>query len=132
VSEHRIRLRGGWECGSSAAPEAVQKRLNLPVRWSREDASRLRLTRRFGRPAFDPSREKLVLELDQVAGIDSLRLNGQAIASVSPERTRYEIALEGALERNTLVLEIDTPAAIQGEPGTAQEWGLIALVIKPR
>jgi hypothetical protein len=131
VSEHRIRLRGGWECCASAPrTDVAERRLNLPIRWSQEDPLRLRLTRRFGRPAFDPSCQKLVLELDQVAGIDSLFLNGQPIAAVSPERTHYEIALDRALERNTLVLEIQRPAAGQGEPATAPEWGVIALVIR--
>ena len=130
VSEYRIRLRGGWECRATATDASRDKRLILPVRWSAERPKRLRLTRRFGRPAFDPVHEKLVLELDQVGGIDSVVLNGQAMAEVSPERTHYEIALDGALARNTLVLEVETAQAGTDEAGTAPEWGFIALVIR--
>ena len=128
MSEHRIRLRGGWECCTCAVPEAPPKRLNLPIRWRAEHPKRVRLTRRFGSPPFDPFHQRLVLELEQVAGIDSLSLNGQPIAEISPERTRYEIPLDGAPERNTLVMELETSAAGRG---AAPEWGLIALVIRP-
>jgi hypothetical protein len=131
VSTHRIRLRGGWECCAPGVPAAAKERLNLPVRWSLEDSQRLRLTRHFGRPPFDPAHQKLMLELDQVGGMESLSLNGQRLADVSPEKTHYAIALDGARERNTLVLEIATPAAGPDERGVGPEWGLIVVVIRP-
>jgi hypothetical protein len=131
VNEHRIRLRGGWECCATGTLRPIRERLSLPVRWSPHGPKRLRLTRHFGRPPLDPARQELVLDLDQVAGISSVVLNGQSVACVSPERSRFEIPLDGALERNTLVLEIETPEAA-GEPaGMTPEWGFIALVIRP-
>src|SRR5438132_951062 len=104
--EHRIQLRGGWECCAAGLPQSVGRRVTLPIRWSSDDLGRMRLTRRFGRPRLEPGQQELVLQIDQVAGIHSILLNGQPIAAVSPETTRYEIGLDPWLERNVLVLEL--------------------------
>jgi hypothetical protein len=85
-----------------ATPNPAPEHLSLPVRWSAAGHQRL----------------------------DSILLNGRAIAAVSPERTHYEIALDSALVRNMLVLELETPPASPGG-GAKPEWGLIALVIRP-
>jgi len=131
VTEHRIRLRGGWGCCAAGLPQADEQRVTLPIRWRPDGPGRLRLTRRFGRPPFEPEREVLVLRLDQVAGIYSILLNGQPVARVSPDRSQYEIQLEHGRDRNLLELELEPPLAGVDAAGPRAEWGLIALVIRP-
>jgi hypothetical protein len=130
VTEHRIRLRGGWACRAAGSPECENRRLDLPVRWSADEPRRLVLTRRFGRPPLDQGRQILLLQMDQVEGILALALNGQPIAPVAAATCRYEIEVPDLAERNVLVLEIELP-----EPGPEperhrEEWGVIALVVR--
>jgi hypothetical protein len=131
VAEHRIRLRGGWSCCAAGLRESQEERLTLPIAWGPDAPERLRLTRRFGRPPFDQDRESLVLELDQVAGIHALLLDGALIAGVLPERRHYEIRLDRSSERHTLVLEIEPPKPELDPTGKLAEWGHVALVIRP-
>jgi hypothetical protein len=131
VAEHRIRLRGGWGCCAAGLPATAEERVTLPIYWKLDGAGRVRLTRRFGRPPFDHDRQILVLQLDQVAGIHSLLLNGQAVAGVSPEKRRYEIELDDSRDRNLLVLELEPPVPSSEEAGTHPEWGHVALVVRP-
>ena len=129
MSEHRIRLRGGWEAHAIDGIPGVVERLTLPIRWEFDRPRRLRLTRRFQRPPLAvPS--QLVLLLEHVPGIVALELNGESPVGVSPEQTRYEVPLDRLLERNQLVLEIATPCATDRAGGDAPEWGSIALVIR--
>jgi len=131
VTEHRIRLGGGWGCCAAGLPKSAEQRVTLPIRWRPDGLGRLRLTRRFGRPPFEPEREVLILRLDQVAGIHCILLNGQPVAGVSPESSMYEIQLEHALDRNLLEIELEPPlAGVEAAEATA-EWGIIALVIRP-
>jgi hypothetical protein len=102
----------------------------LPVRWSSDIAGRLVLTRRFGRPALEPGRQILILEMDQVAGTRAIILNGQPIAAAASETPHYAIELTELAERNVLVLEIDTPPEGVGPAGHGEDWGMIALVIR--
>jgi hypothetical protein len=130
VNEHRIRLRGGWECqaaGSAEPPETV----TLPFRWDAARPRRVHLSRRFGRPKIDPLRQCLLLELDQASGIHSLLLNGKAIAAISPPKSYYLIPLPDIEDRNVLVLEVETGQARGDAFGKDPEWGRIALVIQP-
>ncbi len=83
MDEHRIRLRGGWECQSTSSEEEPPERITLPVRWDPGNPRRLRLTRRFGRPPVDLERQGLFLELAQARGIRSLLLNGKAQSGIS-------------------------------------------------
>jgi hypothetical protein len=91
----------------------------------------MRLTRRFGRPPFDPALHWLVLELEQVPGIQSLKLNGQKLAEVSPERSSYEIELDHSRDRNELAIEIAFPLPAVPVTAGAAEWGKVALVLRP-
>jgi hypothetical protein len=129
MSEHRIRLRGGWEARALDGLPPVVERLTLPVRWEFDRPRRLRLSRRFQRPPLaEPS--QLVLLLEQVPGIVWLELNGETPVGVSPEQTRYEVPLDRLAERNQLVLEVETPRWSDRASGDAPEWGWIALVIR--
>ena len=129
MNDHRIRLRGGWECQRDGpGREAEGDRITLPVRWGASHPGRLRLSRRFGRPPIDPTRQLLLLELDRARGMQSLSLNGKALTDVSPEKSYYLIPLAEIEERNELVLEVETGDA----PDDAEtDWGHFALVIRP-
>ncbi len=69
--------------------------------------------------------------MDHVEGIVSLVLNGQAIVSIKAACSRYEFEVTNLAERNVLVLEIDLPEAGPGSKGREEEWGVIALVVRP-
>jgi len=131
VTEHRIRLRGGWGCCAAGLPESDEQRVTLPIRWSPDGLGRMRLTRRFGRPPFDPDRQVLILRLDQVAGIQSIVLNGQPIAGVCPEMSLHELQINHARDRNLLVLEMEPPLPGMESAGASAEWGIVALVVRP-
>ena len=129
MSEHRIRLRGGWEARAIDPMLGAVDRLTLPIRWDLDRPRRMRLTRRFQRPPLEvPSH--LVLLLEHVPGIISLELNGESPVRVSPEQTRYEVPLGRLPQRNQLVLEIETPRSNDWAGSDAPEWGSIALVIR--
>jgi hypothetical protein len=128
VSEHRIRLRGGWECDSIDPPAPGPCRLTLPTRWTAEGRRRLRLTRRFHQPPLETG-SRVVLRLEHVPGIHSLELNGQPAVPVSPGWSEYEVLLDASASRHRLVLEVETPdPADSSMPAT--EWGYVSLVIR--
>ena len=133
MPDHRIRLRGGWESCPVGAP-AESERLTLPTRWGSEPSRRLRLTRRFGSPPLRPGRQVLLLILEKVPGVHSIRLNEQEIPHVSPECSSYEIVLDDLPARNVLVLEVEPPTAQEATdaraPDGSSDWGCIALVIQ--
>jgi hypothetical protein len=131
VAEHRIRLRGAWDCQNSASSTEPPERITLPIRWDPRNPRRLRLSRRFGCPPADFRCERLLLELDQARGIHSLCLNGTALAAVSPAKSYYLIALPEIEERNILVLEIETGAACEGTTESDPDWGRIAILVRP-
>jgi hypothetical protein len=131
VTEHMIRLRGGWACRALDSPDSSERPLTLPVRWGPHDPARMFLTRKFGRPRLDPDRETLLLKMDHVPGILSVDLNGHPIARSAALVSRYEIELAHLLDRNVLVLEIETPESRLGPAGNVAEWGMISLVIRP-
>jgi hypothetical protein len=131
VDEHRIRLRGGWECRTAGSLECEERRLTLPVRWGSEDCRRLVLTRRFGRPPLDQGRQVLLLKMDQVEGIVSLVLNGRPIGATAAATRCYEIEVTDLAERNVLVLEVELPESRPDAAGSREEWGVIALVVRP-
>jgi hypothetical protein len=139
MTEHRIRLRGGWEVRALDERPGEVKRLTLPIRWDFERPRRLRLTRRFQRPplqALSPlgsrpaGHPELVLVLEDVPGIVSLELNGESTVYVSPEQTCYQVPLGRLPQRNQLELEIETPCANDRTGGDVREWGSIALVVR--
>jgi hypothetical protein len=131
VDEHRIRLRGGWDCLEIETADSAVRRMTLPVRWPPDAPRRLRLSRRFGRPHLDATRQCLLLDLDRVEGIQTLLLNGEVLAAASPARSSYEIPLGELPERNLLVLEIEISEPSGASAGHDLDWGHIALVIRP-
>ena len=135
MPEHRIRLRGGWECqyreGESEGDDAreVVRRVALPLAWTADFPDRIRLVRHFGRPPVDPRIESVSLEMRNVAGLNVARINGGAIApAMIVDPSSWSVPLDGPLlPRNGLVLEVDLATA-RGQPG---EWGDISLLIRP-
>ena len=131
MAEHQIRLRGGWECRAAGLPESAGERLSLPIHWPPEAPRRLQLVRRFGRPPLDAEGHTLLLKLDHVPGIHRLLLNGNPLVHSSPGKTSYEITLDRVIERNILVLEIETPPPGDALAAPAPEWGFVSLLIRP-
>ena len=129
MTEHRIRLRGGWECIPIDSTASAAYRLALPTRWKPEGPSRLRLIRRFNQPRTEAGTE-VVLRMEQVPGIRLLQLNGQPTPLGSPDRSEFEIALDSSAARHQLILEIEPPTPDDSVTG-APEWGVVALVIRP-
>jgi hypothetical protein len=68
--------------------------------------------------------------MDQVPGMRSLHLNGQALAQISPTLPRYDIPLPDLLDRNQLDIELDVAAALERAASPGAEWGVISLVIR--
>jgi hypothetical protein len=134
MPEHRIRLRGGWEChyrdgDDEDAPE-VLRRVDLPAGSSADFPTRFRLTRQFGRPPVDLRNECVTLELRNVDGLKSARLNGRPISPLMSPGWEWSIELaEPLLPRNGLVLEVEFD---EGTRSAGGPWGEIALVIRPR
>jgi hypothetical protein len=126
--EHRIRLRGGWECPTEGAKGSYD-RLTLPVVWKRHGPASARLVRRFGRPSFDPASQVLVLEMKNVAGILALFLNGHPITPVAVETSSYEILVDALPERNRLEITVDR-SWLAGDGRSELPWGEIALVVR--
>ncbi len=134
--EHRIRLRGGWEChyregglDDDSAPEAL-RRVDLPLASPGELPERFRLARQFGRPPVDLRNEAVWLEMRNMAGLRSARLNGRPLGPVAATSGNRMIELpEPLLPRNGLVLEVERPIDDAVDPSP---WGQIALVIRPR
>jgi hypothetical protein len=125
MSEHIIRLRGGWLYHD---PDGVsERRLTLPVAWTPGLTERVRLVRLFQRPAIDPGRESLALRLESIPGLVVVRLNGREQARPSARSGSLFLSLEEPLpSRNVLELEAEPPA------GCSEPWGVIALVITVR
>ena len=84
MSEHRIRLRGGWLLRETTPRDATPRRITLPLAGFDANAGKIILFRSFQRPPLDPGRESLWLRLDDVPGLLSVSLNNRRIALVSP------------------------------------------------
>jgi hypothetical protein len=138
VPDHLIRLRGGWELidGDSDADAAAEAsgdlplRLTLPVVWPIGSARRVRLVRKFGRPAHDPAHESLLLTLNRVPGLRAVGLNGLALTIPDSDQCRLEIPIDRLSERNELVLDVEPQPHPPGDSGQLAPWGEIALVIR--
>ena len=84
MPDHLIRFRGAWELTDAHAGAAASAgmsgdlpvRLTLPVAWPGGTARRVRLVRKFGRPAHDPAHESLLLTLNRVPYLRAVWLNG--------------------------------------------------------
>jgi hypothetical protein len=122
MSEHLIRLRGGWEWHEPGADPS--RRVTLPMTWPAGLSGRVRLVRSFHRPPFDPARETLAIGLESVAGLVLVRLNDRELAWPDAGVTALRLPLDDPLPpRNVLELEVEPPV-VGVEP-----WGTIALVI---
>jgi hypothetical protein len=134
MPEHRIRLRGGWEChyreGDDPEGQEICRRVTLPFASPIEFATRFQLCRHFGRPPSDPRVETVILELLNVAGLKAARLNGRPIAPTTSTGFDWLVELgEPLLPRNGLILDVELDAP---SPPMGSAWGEIALVIRPR
>jgi hypothetical protein len=125
MSEHLIRLRGGWEW--HAPGDGPAQRVALPMIWPAGLTTHVRLLRSFQRPPLDPAREALALRLESISGLVVVRLNGRALAHPEPGVSALSLPLDDPLPpRNVLELEAG-PLTESAEP-----WGTIALVITAR
>jgi hypothetical protein len=129
MNDHRIRLRRGWECQIAESAQSGGP-IALPVRWDPNNPRRLRLSRRFGQPAIDATRQCLLLELGRARGIQSLLLNGKTLTAISTQKSYYLIPLTEIEDRNMLVLEVETGEAANDSTDLEQDWGHFALVIR--
>ena len=130
MPEHLIRLRGGWLLGEREDDPDAARRVSLPLEGPPRGASRVVLTRRFGRPPIDPGRERLALRLERVVGLVGIRLNGLAMAIPPEGATDLELAPDDLRPTgNVLVLEVCPSSRPHADAGDSR-WGMIALVIR--
>ena len=131
MTDHRIRLRRGWELlnpGDSSAPRILALPLTEFPEWP---APRQRLGRWFNAPPYDPIRETLWLQLTAVTGLLSIRVNDREIAASPFPEEPFTFSLADRLQnRNQLILDVDLAAT--GRPVSNFFWGDIALLIQPR
>ena len=132
VTEHWIRLRGGWEAVDLDNPLAARVRMTLPMSWTGEGTRRLRLRRRFGRPALDLQNESLWLRIDRAIGLSRLTLNDRELPIANVASGPIEIPLRTLFDRNELVLEVCCEPSAMATQTRAGGWGEIALLIRPR
>lgn len=128
---HLIRLRGGWEWQLPPGGLGMVRRVTLPTRWTTGLSGPIRLVRRFGRPPSDPRIEFIELEIRDVPGLKSARLNGIELAENAPGSWAQSVLIEQDLtERNELVLEVDLD--LIEESRMTEPWGSVALMIRPK
>lgn len=128
MSEHWIRLRGGWTAdrGDSNSPAGW---LTLPLSRSPWPDPPRTLRRHFQAPLIDPQREAVWLVLAAMPGRREIRLNGEPLDATPGDSMAVEIPLPAPLPHRCR-LEIELMA---DDPGpSADEWGHVALVIRPR
>ncbi len=124
MTEHRIRLRAGWEV---EAPDGTS-RVNLPAQWPPGLDGPIRLIRRFGRPRPQETGESFQLDLVRVPGLVRLRINGRELELDERQGGGIRVELPDPLvDRNTLELEVH-PARFPVERDP-EGWGEIALII---
>lgn len=132
MTEHLIRLRGGWQCDPSIDEGVSSRFVTLPLHSPMTLSAPLRLIRWFGSPRFDLDHERILLRMEHIEGLAIARLNDREIARPSPGTANLVLSLdEQLLARNQLVLEIDSfPSAPRDSDDFT--WGKIALAIVPR
>ncbi len=126
MSEHWIRLRGGWVADQGDSADSAGW-LTLPLAappWP--DAPRA-VRRSFQTPSIDHQREGLWLVIAEMPGIREIRLNGEPIPPDASGNSPREIRLPGHLPRRCL-LELELVERFPG-PSTG-DWGHVALVIR--
>ncbi|SIO59749.1 hypothetical protein SAMN05444166_6159 [Singulisphaera sp. GP187] len=128
MSEHWIRLRGGWEWQTGSADAPIKRPVALPIAWPADQPSPVRLRRRFGCPPIDPRHESVSLRLEQVPGLLAVELNGHTLDGPLDESMTVPLgpgSLGPLLAKNVLILEVDPVRATR--PG--ETWGQIALIV---
>lgn len=126
MSEHWIRLRGGWTADRGPSAESGGW-LTLPMtRPPWPDAPRA-VRRSFQTPPLDRDREELWLVIAAMPGLRSIRLNGQPLLAEASGNTSREIPLPAHLSGRCL-LELELEEALSHSE--AGEWGQVALVIR--
>jgi hypothetical protein len=128
LTEHQIRLRGGWELREDS--EGPPRRLTLPFTHVPGFARPLQLYRSFQAPSLDPGREQLWLRVESVPGLLEIQLNGRKLprpdAGAPVEIVRLDKGPDPALAvRNELMFRVDVALVPPEEP-----WGSVALVIR--
>jgi len=126
MTEHFIRLRGGWTLTLADG----ETRHALPSTTLRSQPSGFVLTRPFHAPSGLGPGDTVALRMEQVPGVRRIRLNGRLIfESSAMSELPAELDVTGMLVgRCVLVLEVggsDWNAPAEG-------WGHVAVVIRAR
>ncbi len=124
---HQILLRAAWE------HVPLGTRVDLPTNWPLDLNAPFQISRRFGRPSFDPASETVFLRLESVTGLVQARLNDVDLVSRSPtQQTDGSIILIplNLQPKNLLTLTID-PSFWTSRPEFALAWGIVSLSIEP-
>ena len=123
---HQIRLRAAWEHAR------LDSRVDLPVDWPLDLDTPFQISRRFGRPTFDPASEIVFLRLEAVPGLLQATLNDVDLVTCSPLSQKIDSILLIPLNfqpKNLLTLTID-PSFWSSRPESAHNWGLVSLSIE--
>jgi hypothetical protein len=129
VSDHLIRLRGGWEAIDLDSDDPRPRRITLPGDLARGRKGRVRLVRRFGRPRLGGPDETLSLRMERVPGLITAVFNGNRLPLELLANDPIEFRPVPLRDRNELVLDVDTVAAGDQAGAKPAPWGEIALVI---
>jgi hypothetical protein len=130
MTEHEIRLRRAWEGPCSPNEERSAARIDLPTAWIEKPAGPFALHRNFNLPRDASGQERIVLRLEAVPGLGSLKLNGRFVEIPDPLPAVLEIELhDRGSARNRLSLCVD-PAMWPLPLATDLAWGKIAVVIQ--
>lgn len=130
MTEHLIRLRGGWEPGGPSAND-LKRPFRLPLRdFPEGPAADARIVRRFQTPRLEPASDTLWLRLDAVPGLISVVLNDREIARRPfPEGPLLIPLGEDLPARNRLILVVEVLPPDRAPPPDFL-WGDVALVIR--
>ncbi|ODU00731.1 MAG: hypothetical protein ABS79_02880 [Planctomycetes bacterium SCN 63-9] len=131
MSSHVIKFRKAWECHDLENPDMPPRRLYLPLSANSSVPNQARLSRAFGCPPLAWGRETLTIRLEQVPGLQALRLNDRPIPLPKPMVATLEVPLNAPLARNRLILDVCFEPATSQESSSHAGWGKIALVITP-
>ena len=123
---HQIRLRAAWEHAR------LDSRVDLPVDWPLDLDTPFQISRRFGRPTFDPASETVFLRLEAVPGLVQATLNDVDLvtcAPLSPKTDSILLIPVNLQPKNLLTLTID-PSFWSSRPESAHDWGIVSLSIE--
>lgn len=128
--EHHVRLNAAWEAMDPDDLTSPRFRVNLPVDWRSFSwpggvaPRRLRLSRRFGRPAgLEPSDSaaRARLLIDGAAAVAAVEIDGRSLTWKMAGLDRLVVDLPVLAARNLATIEIMVERAQGG-------WGGVALV----